>query len=67
VQIPKNTFYKMVKARGGWIEGDIARFPSVAAKDGFNRDCDDYASRAIDSRRKPAKTAADLRTADRKG
>lgn len=58
MQMPKNTFYAMVKARGGWIEGDIARFPTVAAKDGFNRDCDDYASRVIDSRRKPAKTAA---------
>lgn len=51
MQMPKNTFYKMVKARGGWIEGGIARFPSVAAKDGFNRDCDDYASGVIDSRK----------------
>jgi hypothetical protein len=54
MQMPKNTFYKMVKARGGWIERDIARFPSVAAKDAFNRDCDDYASGVIESRRKPA-------------
>ena len=56
--MPKNTFYKMVKARGGWIEGDIARFPTVAAKDGFNRDCDDYASGVIDGRRKSAQVAA---------
>lgn len=58
MQMPKNTFYAMVKARGGWIEGDIARFPSVAAKDGFNRDCDDYGGRVTASRRKPAQVQA---------
>ena len=58
MQIPKNTFYAMVKARGGWIERDIARFPTVAAKDAFNRDCDDYASGVMAGRRKSAQVPA---------
>ncbi len=57
MQMPRKTFYAMVNRHGGWIEGDIARFPSVAQKDAFNRDCDDYASDVIESRRNPAALA----------
>lgn len=30
--MPKDTFVKLVKAHGGWMKGDMARFPSVDAK-----------------------------------
>lgn len=39
--MPKSTerkeFEKLVKRLGGWMEGDIARFPTVDAKDRFKR------------------------------
>jgi hypothetical protein len=50
MQMPKQTFYAMVNRHGGWIEGDIARFPSVAQKDAFNRECDEYASAVKEGR-----------------
>ena len=32
-----NEACKLVKKLGGWMEGDVARFPSVAAKEQFER------------------------------
>lgn len=58
MQMPANTFRAMVKKHGGWIEGEIARFPSVAAKDSFNRACNDYASERNARRAQLAETAA---------
>lgn len=41
LKMPKSTerkeFEKLVKRLGGWMEGDIARFPTVDAKDRFKR------------------------------
>ncbi len=58
MQMPRKTFYAMVNRHGGWIEGDIARFPNVAQKDAFNRECDDYASERKARRAELAETAA---------
>lgn len=44
MEMPKQTFHAMVKRHNGWIERDIARFPSVFDKEMFNRECDEYAS-----------------------
>lgn len=43
--MPYAHFKMAVKAHNGWIEGDVARFPTVYDKQQFERYCEAYAHR----------------------